>query len=277
MMRKYHFDRNGQTGRSGDIIGFKDVMLGSRPDMVLLPGMQQSISDVGGMNFRMPKYIKQLNKGLTRGEDISNMGAFAPLRQAEAADLADIDESYMFGANALAGAQGGEQLNQLNAMRDRAKMQRRGQTGNQYVNALSGVRDEIGRAYQNREAGRMWQQEMLGKLRGNVYDRSRQGGGLLGSLVQGAAGVASAYATGGMAAGAKPSCWVARALWGDTDPRVFIVRCWLMLRSHESLFWLLFWKAYGRFGQRVANKVRKGKLTHWVASLIFNRILQAAE
>lgn len=175
-------------------MGFKDVMLGSRPDMTLLPGVQTSIDDILGMQFRLPKFIKQMKKGLEKGTDVSNMGVFAPLRQAEAADLSDIEAEAGYGANALYGAAGGDQAIQMRAMTDRAKERRRESTGRQYVDAMAGMRDEVSRAYQNRQAANQWRQDTVGRLRTAQYDRSRRGGGLLGDIVRGGASVASSAA-----------------------------------------------------------------------------------
>src|SRR4026207_1559635 len=110
-------------------MGFKDVMLGGRMDPTLLPGMQDSIDAVGGMKFRMPKFLKQAKKALNTGSDVNNLGVLAPFRQAEAADLSDIESEAGYGANALYGAAGGDQAIAMRAMTDRAKENRRADTG----------------------------------------------------------------------------------------------------------------------------------------------------
>jgi len=244
-------------------------MLGARPDMALMPGMDESIGDVSGMKFRLPKYLKQAKKAFNTGSDVSNLGVFAPFKQAEATDLRDIDEEAGYGANALYGAAGGDQAIAMRALTDRAKENRRAQTGRQYVDAAAGLRGEVTDALREKDASEKWRQEMLGKLRSNVYDRSRQGGGLLGSLVQGAAGVGAAFA-------GRP-CWIARVLWGDDDPRVALVRFWLVVRAGESLFWKAFLLLYLRFGERIAEKVKRGGPVRWIASKVFERILTLAE
>lgn len=249
-------------------MGFKDVMLGGRPDMTLLPGTDTSIAETGAMKFRLPKYLKDAKKALNAGSDVSNLGTFAPLKQAEATDLADIDEEAGYGANALYGAAGGDQAIAMRAMTDRAKEHRREQTGRQYVDAMAGLRDDVTGALQQKSANQMWQQDALNKLRAQVYDRSRQGGGLLGGLVSGAASVGAGFAA---------HCWIARALWGDDDPRVKTVRFWLILRALDSLFWKFFLLMYIRFGERIAEKVKKGGLTRWIASMVFGLILILAE
>lgn len=175
-------------------MGFKDVMLGSRPDMTLLPGTETSINETRGMNFRIPKFLKKAGKALNRGDDVSGLGVFAPFRQAEAADLSDIEAEAGYGANALYGAAGGDQAIAMKALTDRAKERRRESTGRQYVEGMAGLRGEITSALQNRDASRMWQQDTINRLRAQQYDRSRRGSGLLGQIVQGAAGVASAAA-----------------------------------------------------------------------------------
>lgn len=180
-------------------MGFGDWLLGSRPDYQLLPGMQDSINSVQGMNFglgKAGKFAKKNLAALNRGDDVSNIGAFSPLRQAQAADIADIDMDYMSGANALIGAQGGDQANQLNRMRDLATERRREQGGRDMVNAMSDLRSQETNTLQNaqamRQQGRMWQQGLLGQLRGNVYDNKRTGGAL-NSLIQGAGSAIGGY------------------------------------------------------------------------------------
>lgn len=175
-------------------MGFKDVMLGARPDLALLPGTEESIADVGAMKFRLPKFLKQAKNALNKGTDVSNLGVFAPYKQAEAADISDIDAEAGYGANALYGAAGGDQAIAMRALTDRAKERRREETGRQYVTAMSDLQDKVTNALQQKNANQMWQQDTLARLRSNVYDRSRRGGGLLGSLVQGAAGVGAAFA-----------------------------------------------------------------------------------
>ena len=175
-------------------MGFKDVMLGYRPDMQMLPGTQQSIDETAGMKSRLPKFLKQAKNALNTGSDVSNLGVFAPYKQAEATDIADIDAEAGFGANALYGAAGGDQAIAMRAMTDRAKERRREQTGRQYVDAMGHLQDEVTGALQQKYANQMWQQDTINRLRAQQYDRSRRGGGLLGQLVQGAGQAAAAYA-----------------------------------------------------------------------------------
>lgn len=188
-------------------MGLKDFFLGSKPSYTLLPGMQDSIDAISGMDYNRPSYLHKLAKGqlkrLDRGDDVSDIGEFASLRQNQAADLSDIDLDYSTGANVLNAAGGGEQANQINAMRDRAKERRREDTGRQYVNALSDLRRSATGTLQQENAMRdenLWrQQQMLLQARGNVYNNQRSGG-ILPGLIQGAAGVGLGLLTGGASA-----------------------------------------------------------------------------
>src|SRR5688572_25691938 len=102
-------------------MSLKDILLGERTQPILLPGMQDSINDISSINVNTPSFLhrgaKKTLKDLDAGKDVSHMGQFAALRQREAADLAGIDEDYSVGANVLNAAGGGEQANQINAMR----------------------------------------------------------------------------------------------------------------------------------------------------------------
>jgi len=155
------------------------------------------------MNFDLGlagREAKHTLKSLDSGEDVSNMGTFAPIRQEEAADLSDIDMNYMSGANALEGAAGGDQLNQINRMRDEAVSNRRAQTGRQMVTGLNDLRNwatnTFSAARSERMANERWQQEELARLKGMVYNNQRSGG-ILPALIQGAASVGGAAITAG--------------------------------------------------------------------------------
>lgn len=141
-------------------MGLSDILFGSKPQYTLLPGVQDSINQVQGMDFGLGlagKQAKKTLKQLDAGEDVSNIGSFSPIRQEEAADLSDIDMDYMSGANALEGAAGGDQLNQINRMRDLAKENRRAQTGRQMVTALGDLRQSATNTFTN--ARQNWEAE----------------------------------------------------------------------------------------------------------------------
>jgi len=249
-------------------MGFLDVMLGNRPDMQLLPGTQTSIDETNAYKPRMSKPMKQLRNALVRGDDVSNMGLFSSLRQNEAADLSDIDSEAGYGASALYGAASGDNALQMRAMTDRAKENRRAQTGGQYVNALQGALGMTEQAYQNKQAAEQWKQNTLNGLRGQVYDRSRQGGGLLGSLVSGAAQVGAGFAT---------KCWVVRAIYGDTDPRVAILRFYIFYGGWNGIIARTFASLYLRFGERVAKVVKRNRAVRATMRILFDYLLRRAE
>lgn len=162
--------------------------------------MQDSINSINNLSFgdlgAAGKSAKRTIKDLDAGRDVSDMGAFAPLRQEEAADLSDIDFDYMTGANVLSSNAGGADLTQLNRLRDVAKERRREQTGRQMVTAMGDLRrgavDTLSNARAQRAANQLAQQQLLLQARGSQFDNRRQGG-ILNSLIQGAAGVGAAY------------------------------------------------------------------------------------
>lgn len=235
-------------------MGFLDALIG-RPQMKLLPGMNDSINsinnlDFGGLGFA-GKQAKGTLKDLDAGRDVSDMGAFAPLRQEEAADLSDIDMDYSTGANVLNAAGGGEQANQINAMRDRSKERRREMTGRQMVGALGDLRrsatDTFTHARDAWNENELRRQQLLLQARGSQYNATPTGG-FLGGIIQGGAQAASAYLGAG--------CWVAEAIWGKGDPRVDLVRSYLFQWSRRTLVGAIVVYLYRRFGERLSKRKR---------------------
>jgi len=179
-------------------MGFMDAFLG-RPQMRMLPGVSDSINALNNMSFGLGaagKSAKHLLKQLDSGQDVSDIGTFSPIRQEEASDLSDIDMDYSTGANVLNAAGGGEQANQINAMRDRAKERRREMTGRQMVSAIAGMRgqamDELERANQRRDSMDLQRQALILQGRGMQYNATPTGG-FLGSLISGGAQVGGAF------------------------------------------------------------------------------------
>lgn len=235
-------------------MGFLDFLTGSRPDYRLLPGVSDSISGLNNLSFGLGKAGKSAKKllgQLDAGEDVSNIGSFSPIRQEEASDLSDIDMDYSTGANVLNAAGGGEQANQINAMRDRAKENRRAQTGRQMVGALSSLRqgasDELERATGRKNAEELQRQQLLLGARGMQYNNNQRTGGILGSLISGAAQVGGAYL-------GNPNCWIARKIYGDNDPRVDMVRTYLLNWEQRSPIGAFVVYLYCRYGERVAKR-----------------------
>lgn len=233
-------------------MGFLDFLIG-KPNYKLLPGVQDSINGLNGLNFGIGKAGKssqRLLKRLDAGDDVSDIGTFSPIRQEEAADLSDIDMDYSTGANVLNAAGGGEQANQINAMRDRSKENRRAQTGRQMVSALGSLRqgalDTLDRATGRRDAEELQRQQLLLQARGSQYN-STGTGGLLGSLISGGAQVAGAYL------GGKP-CWIAKSIWGKNDSRVDMVRSYLLDWEQRSLVGTFIVWLYRKYGERLAKR-----------------------
>lgn len=251
-------------------MGFLDALIG-RPQMKLLPGIQNSISSINGLDFSDLGYggrqAKHILKDLNAGKDTSNLGYYAPLRQEEAADLATIDEDYSTGANVLNAAGGGEQANQINAMRDRAKENRRAQTGRQIVGAMGDLRrsatDTFTHAHDMRDENLLRQQQLLLQARGNQYNATPSGG-FLGSLISGGAQVGGAFL-------GKP-CWIAKVIFGDDDPRVDLIRNYLLDWEKRSLAGAFVVWLYRRYGERVAKRKRMVRCL----TPLFNRWLRQA-
>ena len=118
-------------------------------------------------------------KALDRGDDVSSMGAFAEIGQNEAKNLSEIDQNYSEGANALEANQGGDNLNQINRMKDLAQERTREDSGRQRVTALSDLRNSATNTFQQARQQRMaqedWQQQALMQARSNVFDNRRTG------------------------------------------------------------------------------------------------------
>jgi hypothetical protein len=193
-------------------VGFKDIMLGGRADYTYLPGVSERSAAVSGMNWnagKPAKSAKRLLGALDSGADVSDIGAFSPFMQEQAADLQGIDFDYDTGGNALLAQGGGEQANQLNRMRDLAKQRRMEMTGRQMSAAIPEFRRQASETLERRNSEkdffRRWQQEQLNQLNSQVFDRRRQGGGLLGQIVQGAAGAAGSFLGRPPGVPAKPS------------------------------------------------------------------------
>jgi len=182
-------------------MGWGDIFLGARPNYQLLPGMDKSIGAIEGLDFGglgyAGKSAKKTLKALDRGDDVSGMGQFAEIGQNEAKDLDEVRMNYMTGANALEGAAGGDQLNQINRMRDLAEERVREQGGRNRVAALGDLRrsatDAFTHARDTWNENELRRQQLLLQARGNVYNNQRSGG-ILNSLIQGGASVAAAFA-----------------------------------------------------------------------------------
>lgn len=181
---------------------FGDLFLGSRPDYTYLPGVSDLMGDVRGWRPSLGKHVKsskKLLRSLDAGEDVSNIGAFAPLQQDEAADLNSIDMDYMVGANALIGGAGGDQANLMNRMRDLAKERRRQDTGRQMVAMIPALRgqamDTIERGMSRRQGMELDKYGLLSRLNSMQYDRRRQGG-ILDDIIKGAVGGLSTWGMG---------------------------------------------------------------------------------
>lgn len=234
-------------------MGFLDALIG-RPQMKLLPGISDSINSINGLDFGglglVGKQAKHTLKDLDAGRDVSDIGAFSPIRQEEAADLSDIDMDYSTGANVLNAAGGGEQANQINAMRDRAKENRRAQTGRQMVGALGDLRRDATNTFTH--ARDQWnenelrRQQLLLQARGSQYNATPSGG-FLGQMISGASQAAGAY---------LGACWIAEAIWGKDDPRVDLVRGYLLDWERRSPVGAFVVYLYRRYGERIAKRKR---------------------
>jgi len=232
-------------------MGFMDAFLG-RPQMRLLPGISDSISGLNSINFglgKAGKTAKHFLRDWSSGADTSDSGFYQPLRQQEAADLSDIDMDYATGANVLNATGSGEQANQINAMRDRAKENRREQTGRQTVDAMTGLAgwasDTLERATARRDSDELARQGLLLDARRSQYNATPTGG-FLGQMLSGASQAGSAYL--------GKTCWIAAAIYGEGDPRVDKVRSYLSDWENTSPVGAFVVWLYRRYGERVAKR-----------------------
>ncbi len=87
------------------------------------------------------------------------------------------------------------------------------------------------------------------------------------------------YAGQGLGAAAMFGvCWVAQALYGDTDPRVDLLRHWLVnVWARRSLIGYLFVSLYIRYGERGARIVKRYPLARGIARYFFDRLLWRAQ
>jgi hypothetical protein len=250
-----------------------DTFLGKRPDYALLPGVSDSINELQGMNFGLGKegkVAKHFLRDWEAGSDTSNLGYYEPIRQQLQSNLSDVDMDYSSGANVLNATGGGEQANQINAMRDRQKERLREAAGRQTSEAMGNLAgwasNTLGQANARRDADELRKQQLILQGRGMVYNRNRQGG-ILPGLIMGGVQAATGFlgglggggggGAGGWSPGADPSiCWVARAIYGDSDPRAAQVREYLLKWERRSLIGAFTVRLYRGFGERIATRKR---------------------
>jgi len=70
------------------------------------------------------------------------------------------------------------------------------------------------------------------------------GGSLASQLGKTVGGQGLSFTPGG--------CWIAAAVWGENDPRTFVVRYWLNFEFTKTWYGRWVMKLYLRFGQRIA-------------------------
>jgi hypothetical protein len=90
------------------------------------------------------------------------------------------------------------------------------------------------------------------------------------------------YAGQGLGAAAglgwAPFCWIARALYGDDDPRVDLLRHWLLnVWARYSPMGALFVWCYQRYGERAAEVVKRNRVVRTFAQLVFDHLLRRAQ
>ena len=93
------------------------------------------------------------------------------------------------------------------------------------------------------------------------------------------AGIPSAAASGaaGAATGAIIKCWVAAEAFGSwTDVRTLLVRGWVFGTFQRTFLGGMIAKLYLRFGERVAEQMRRHKSVRWVFVRLANLALRQA-
>lgn len=71
-------------------------------------------------------------------------------------------------------------------------------------------------------------------------------------------------------------CWIARAVYGQNDWRVLLVRAFLVRKAAESRSWAILWALYLAFGKAIAPVVQKSKFLKLGFRSLFDRIVFAA-
>jgi hypothetical protein len=105
------------------------------------------------------------------------------------------------------------------------------------------------------------------------YNQAGQSGWLQNTL-----GILNSLGSLGQGAGAMGAkvCWIAEALWGESDQRTFLVRSWLnheYARSHAGRLTL---PIYRLFGRKIAEAVIRNKIFRYAMQPIFNAALKRA-
>lgn len=108
---------------------------------------------------------------------------------------------------------------------------------------------------------------------GQAYYNTQQSGWLNAAL-GGLGAAAGGWASGGFK---MPGCWIAEALWGESDDRTLAVRAWL--NSEFRMSWPGSWvmSLYGAYGQRVAAAVRESRVLRMALTPIFEMALVRAD
>jgi hypothetical protein len=94
---------------------------------------------------------------------------------------------------------------------------------------------------------------------GNLTELGKAGYDMWGNIISSGLQAAGTVASGGLSGGkgGQKPCWIAMAIWGDDDLRTLVVREWLCTEFVKSRFGKFVMSLYLRFGQRVAEQVRK--------------------
>ena len=84
---------------------------------------------------------------------------------------------------------------------------------------------------------------------------------------------------GTMADGAAATmmCWVAEVLYGETDPRTQLLRCWLANIYSESLVGNVLVRLYRAFGRPVARMAERSAGLRTILHRVFDAGLQRAQ
>ena len=102
------------------------------------------------------------------------------------------------------------------------------------------------------------------------------------ALMSGLFGLGSAALTGGIGTGLGKGigglfgCWIAEAIYGVDDLRTHLVRAWLNGPFKQTKFGSVVMKLYMKYGERIAERVKKSKALKAVLKPVFDMALYCA-
>lgn len=138
---------------------------------------------------------------------------------------------------------------------------------NNIANAMAGTLQAGSQYGQNVNTFTGGSNNALGSQVTSANDISQASGGLMGSLIGAAAGLGGA---------AIKKCWIARAIYGETDWRAELIRTSWPRWAATSILYRIAWAIYGFIGEQVAEVVRRDEWVKRQFRGLFDRLLWKA-